>query len=188
MESTSVPGNYICDMPVFLFPKTSNFSYGVGVTATIFWYYLSSVSYGISQNNATTSGGIVGGTAGIFALIMLFQIGGIYLQVAYGKCKVTPMGFFLSWFIGSLIGVLAFLLIMLMDKTRLPYISSPVESFTSQMFLGGGIGKPMPSSMVKTDSSDAPQVSEKSTKPNDSDEFVCDLYKNGQLITSTISE
>jgi hypothetical protein len=188
MESTSVPGNYICDMPVFLFPKTSNFSYGVGVTATIFWYYISSVSYGLSQKTGTTSGGIVGGTVGIFALIMLFQIGGLYLQVSYGKCNATPMGLFLSWLAGSLVGIIMFLIIMLTAKQYLPYISSPVESFTSQMFLGGGIGKPMPAGMVKTDSSDAPQDSEKSTKPNDSDEFVCDLYKNGQLITSTISE
>jgi hypothetical protein len=37
-------------------------------------------------------------------------------------------------------------------------------------------------------SSSASKDSEQSHKPDDKDEFVCDLYKNGQLITSTISE
>jgi hypothetical protein len=187
MEATSVPGDYVCDMPVFFFPKTTNFSYGIGVTATVFWYYIASAIY-VDIKNGGSGGGVVGWSIGLYFVILLLQLGGLYVQSAYSKCSVTMLGVLISWLIGFLVGILFFVIIRTTNTSYLPYMGSTTESFTSQTFLSGGVGKAMPSSMIKTDGSSEPQDSEQSSKPDDKDEFVCDLYKNGQLITSTISE
>jgi hypothetical protein len=190
METTpDVVGKFVCDMPVFGFiKKSSTYSYGLAVTSTFFWYYIGSAIYLLVKAKGG-SGAALGTTAAIYVGITLAQVGALYVQTFYKKCNITMFGMLISIFVGMVVGLIIFGLIAGVAPNYLPLVPSSVESFTS-LSLNGGLGNAPPASLVKDSASSAPTSSnvEKSGKPDDNDDFVCDLYKNGQLITSTISE
>ena len=118
-------------------------------------------------------------------LIFLIQLVSLFFQQSYGKCTVSWLGSLISFLIGSVIGTALFYLVWGTGSDLLPY-AGIAEPFTN-ITLGGVFGKPSQPSLVKSDAKkDAPDV-QQSHKMDDSDEFVCDLYKNGQLITTTVS-
>jgi len=149
-------------------------------TATIFILYIASAVYMKVKQQANWTKIIIG-TVVLYVIILAVQIVAIYLQMSYQKCSLSWTGIGISWFIGALVAGLFFALIVTTDPSYLPYTTSSIESFTPQASLVGGS-----SSMVKKP--DTAVDSEQSHKPDDKDEFICDLYKNGQLITSTISQ
>jgi hypothetical protein len=190
METTpNVVGKFVCDMPVFsLIKKSSAYSYGLAVTSTFFWYYIGSAIYLLVRGRGG-SGAALGATASIYVGITLVQVGGLYTQAFYKKCNITLIGMIMSIVLGMVVGLIIFGIVAGVAPNYLPLVPSSIESFTS-LSLNGGLGNAPPASLVKDPASSAPTSSnvEKSGKSDDNDDFVCDLYKNGQLITSTISE
>lgn len=187
MESATVlVSKYTCDMPVY-FGAVKRLSHGIAITSTIMWYYLWSALW----TNGTISPGFhtntyAAGIGGAMGFIFLFQLVFLYLQATYGKCTVDIAGSVGSFGIGLIIGTSLFFLVWGTGSDLLPYADIP-ENFTN-LSLGGVFGKQREASLVKSDAkTDAPDV-QQSHKMDDSDEFVCDLYKNGQLITTTVSE
>ena len=179
----STVGTYLCDMPIYILPKLQSYSYGIAVTSCIFMYYFSSSILQRTQYSGPV-GNIVLITC-IFAVITVIQVVAINTQTMYAKCSVTIYGSFISWIVGAVVGLITFGLIAGLLPQDLPFIVHN-ENFTT-MTLNGGLGGPPPTKVVKDDASPSSSI-EKSSKPDDKDEFVCDLYKNGQLITSTVSE
>jgi len=190
METTpDVVGKFVCDMPVLGFiKKSSAYSYGLAVTSTFFWYYIGSAAH-LLRTGKGGSAAALGTTIGIYVALTLAQVGGLYTQAFYKKCNITFIGMLISIFVGMVVGLIIFGIVAGVAPNYLPLVPSSVESFTS-LSLNGGLGNAPPASLVKDSTSSAPTPSnvEKSSKPDDNDDFVCDLYKNGQLITSTISE
>jgi len=188
METTpNVVGKFICDMPVLFGRKSSTYSYGMGITATVFMYYICSSIYMAAKNNGA-SGGVIAYTMVGFIVFTLIQGYFLYIQAFYKKCNVTLGGMGISVAVGVVIGIIVFGVTAGVAPSYLPYVPTQVESFTP-LALNGGLGTKAPASVVKDDASSAPDKSEKKCgAPNENDDFVCDLYKNGQLVTSTISE
>jgi hypothetical protein len=183
MDTPTPVGSYTCDMPVYFLAKLTKYSYGLAVTNTILFYYFCSAIYTAFKTNQSSKTAF-GLLTGAYIITVVIQVLFLRTQLAYGKCTMTLAGMLISIAVGCAVGLLFFGLIAGLTPERLPYVPDIVESFS----LNGGFGKTPPPSVVKTDASDAPSNVEKSSKPDDKDEFVCDLYKNGQLITSTISE
>lgn len=190
MESATVIGKYMCDMPVY-FGGVKKLSHGIAITSTIMWYYLWSALWTNGGNPSNTIGygflpnTYAAGIGGAMGFIFIFQLGFLFLQQTYGKCTVGWFGAIMSFGIGTVVGTSLFFLVWGAGRSLLPY-TDITESFTN-LSLGGVFGKPVPTSIVKSDAKkDAPDV-QQSSKMDDSDEFVCDLYKNGQLITTTVS-
>jgi hypothetical protein len=167
---------YLCDMPLFYGPILNYYSYGIGVTSTVFAYYLLSAIIVTIKEGA--SGMIILYLFLGFGSIIGLQYWALYVQDFYKKCAITWKGMAISVGIGLAIGIIAVITVSIADSSLLPYFPNK-ESFTT---LSLNTGKPP----AKTDNESSSD--EKSTKPDDKDEFVCDLYKNGQLITSTVSE
>ena len=178
----SVVGNYLCDMPIYILPKLQSYSYGIAVTSCIFFYYFSSSILQRTQYSGPV-GNIVFITC-VFLAITVIQVVAIRTQFAYAKCSVSIYGSAISWLVGAVVGLLTFGLVAGLAPDELPFIRHD-ENFTT-MTLNGGLGGPPPEKVVKDDATSSSV--EKSSKPDDKDEFVCDLYKNGQLVTSTVSE
>jgi len=191
MESTTVLGKYTCDMPV-LIGEVKYMSHGVAITATVMTYYFFSTLWtnGGHQSNpdgyAFQFNKYSWTVLGSFIGVSLLQFLMLTLQQQYGKCSVSLLGFLASWGIGVLIGGIGFTLIWAWDRAQLPYFQEP-ETFTNLAFKGG-FGAKRPESLVKDPAKKESDDAQQSHKMDDKDEFVCDLYKNGQLITSTISE
>ena len=186
MEST-VPvtvGSYNCDIVFPLLPKTHSMSYGVAITATVLWYYIGTAFYFSAGRGG--SWGVTGALLVFYFAIFAFQFILFMFQGMYAKCTITWVGILLSAFIGIAVGLIAFGIVAGTDPSNLPYVGE-IEKFTN-VILAGGLGKSPPPSVVKDSSSSKPDDVQQSHKMDDKDEFVCDLYKNGQLITSTISE
>jgi hypothetical protein len=184
MEPTpGVVGTYVCDMPMFFFKKLQFLSYGMAATSTIFWYYISSAAHALRLHGGSPT--VLLFLLFGFIVFTLLQWSSLYVQTSYAKCLITWIGILTSVGVGSLVGVLTFGLTAGLMPQNIPYMST--EKFTTLSMIGP-LGKTAPPSLVKDDASSAPSNVEKSSKPDDKDEFVCDLYKNGQLVTSTISE
>ena len=182
MESSTVVGKYVCDIPLF-FGDLKYFSHGIGITATVLSYYMFSAFYTGGSFQANSYGFSIFGTLLVVSMLQAFSL---FIQNTYGKCTVSPLGSVLSLLIGFAVGGGTFGILKATAPDYLPYSSLP-ENFTN-LSLGGVFGKPAEVSLVKSDAKkDAPDV-QQSHKMDDSDEFVCDLYKNGQLITTTVSE
>jgi len=190
MESATLVGKYTCDIPVY-FGAVKYLSHGIAITSTIMWYYLWSALWtnGNLPSNVGGSFGpnryaaAIGGTMGS---IFLVQLTALYVQQTYGKCSVSWFGSFISFLIGFICGTALFYLVWGTGSDLLPY-ADITEPFTT-LSLGGVFGRPRQPSIVKSDAKNDAPVVQQSHKMDDSDEFVCDLYKNGQLITSTVSE
>lgn len=192
MESaTTVVSKYTCDMPVY-FGAVKKLSHGIAITSTILWYYLwaalwtngrhpyNPIGYAFQPNTYAATVGVAMG------MIFMFQLTFMHVQQTYGKCNVGWFGSVVSFGIGMLVGTALFYLVWGTGSDLLPY-ANIAEPFTN-LSLGGVFGKPAEPSVIKTDAKkDSPDV-QQSSKMDDSDEFVCDLYKNGQLITTTVSE
>ena len=184
MESTVTVGKYNCDLVFPYLPKTIHMSYGIAITATVLWYYIcSGIHFIITKGGDSWK--ITVSMLGTYVVLFAIQAGMLLVQAKYGKCNITLMGSILSAVLGFVVGLSTFLLVRFSSPTNLPFMSSQIEKFAN-MTLSGGIGKPPPPSVVKDPAVEDPV--QKSSKMDDKDEFVCDLYKNGQLITSTISE
>jgi len=182
MESSTVVGKYVCDIPLF-FGDLKYFSHGIGITASVLTYYMFSAFYTGSAFESNSYGWSVFAT---LLVVVFLQAGSLSIQNTYGKCTVSPLGSVLSLLIGFAIGGGTFGILKATAPQYLPYSSLP-ENFTN-LSLGEVFGKPAQPSLVKSDAKkDGPDV-QQSHKMDDSDEFVCDLYKNGQLITTTVSE
>jgi hypothetical protein len=191
MESTTVVGKYICDIPVY-FGEVKFMSHGVGITSTILWYYFFSALWTNGGNSSNPDGYAFQSNRyawvifGAFFGISLLQFLMLIVQSRYAKCSVTIVGFLLSWIIGIFIATVFFFVVWAWDRDQLPYFQEP-ETFANLSFKGG-FGRDAPKSLVKDPAKKESDDVQQSSKMDDKDEFVCDLYKNGQLITSTISE
>jgi len=191
MESTTIVGKYTCDIPVY-FGAVKYLSHGIAITSTIMWYYLWSALWtnGLHPSNPIgfafqpNSYAAAIGTA--MGCIFLVQLTSLYVQQTYGKCNVGWFGSFISFLVGFICGTALFFLVWGTGSDLLPY-ADITEPFTT-LSLGGVFGRPREPSIVKSDAKNDAPVVQQSHKMDDSDEFVCDLYKNGQLITSTVSE
>jgi hypothetical protein len=191
MESATLVGKYTCDIPVY-FGAVKYLSHGIAITSTIMWYYLWSALWtnGLHPSNPVgfafqpNSYAAAIGTA--MGSIFLVQLTALYVQQTYGKCNVGWFGSLISFGIGFLIGTALFYLVWGTGSDLLPY-ADITEPFTT-LSLGGVFGRPREASIVKSDAKNDAPVVQQSSKMDDSDEFVCDLYKNGQLITTTVSE
>jgi len=191
MESATVARKYICDIPV-VFGEVKYMSHGIAITATVLIYYFWSTLWTNGGNKSNPNGygfqlnkyswTVIGASIGI----ILFQFLLLTLQAQYGKCSVNIIGMLCSLAIGVLVGTTGFFFIWAWDRNQLPYFQEP-ETFTNLAFKGG-FGKNPPESLVKDPAKKESDDVQQSSKMDDKDEFVCDLYKNGQLITSTISE
>jgi len=191
MESTTIVGKYTCDMPV-LVGQVKYMSHGVAITSTILSYYFLSTLWtnGGHQSNpdgyAFQFNKYSWTVLGSFIGLTILQFFMLTLQKQYGKCSVNFFGFIISWGIGLMVGIAGFFFIWAWNRNQLPYFQEP-ETFTNLSFKGG-FGKQRPESLVKDPAKKGSDDVQQSSKMDDKDEFVCDLYKNGQLITSTISE
>lgn len=192
MESTTVMGKYICDMPVF-FGEVKYLSHGIGITSTIFWYYFLSALWTNGGNNPANTVGwafqsnkYAWGIFAVFLVVTILQVGFLMVQTSYGKCSVTLPGMLISWIVGLFVSTVFFFIVWHWDRNQLPYFQEP-ETFANLSFKGG-FGRDPPESLIKDPAKKESNDVQQSHKMDDKDEFVCDLYKNGQLITSTISE
>jgi len=191
MESTTVVAKYTCDIPVY-FGEVKFLSHGVGITSTIFWYYFLSALWTNGRNSSNPDGyafqsnKYAWGIFGAFIAITIFQFILLLSQTSYGKCSVTITGLIISWVIGLFVSTVFFFVIWAWDRNQLPYFEEP-ETFANLSFKGG-FGRDAPASLIKDPAKKESDDVQQSSKMDDKDEFVCDLYKNGQLITSTISE
>jgi hypothetical protein len=179
MDSVST-APYLCDMPLFYGPILNYYSYGIGVTSTVFAYYILSAIIVTIKKGA--SGLIILYLFLGFGSILGLQYWALYVQDFYKKCAITWRGMAISVGVGIGVGIIAVIAVSIADPSLLPYLSSS-ESFTTLSLNTGG-APPTPSLVKEKESSS----DEKCSKPDDKDDFVCDLYKNGQLITSTVSE
>lgn len=177
-----VVGKYVCDIPLY-FGNLKYFSHGIGITATVLSFYMFSAFYVGGSFQPNNYGWSIFGTLLVVSGLQTFSL---FIQNTYGKCTVSPLGSLISLLVGFAVGGATFGILKATAPDYLPYSSLP-ENFTN-LSLGGVFGKPAEASVVKSDAKkDAPDV-QQSHKMDDSDEFVCDLYKNGQLITTTVSE
>lgn len=183
-EYASGVSSYICDMPVIKGGALKYYSYGIVVTSTVFWYYIGSAIW--MSVNKGSSGAIIAYLILGYLGITLMQFFGVYIQKFYNKCVMSSIGFGISIAIGIVFGLVVFGIVAGTTPESLPYVAGK-ENFTP-VVLNGGLGTPPPPSVVKDDASSAPSNVKTCDKPDDKDDFVCDLYKNGQLVTTTVSE
>jgi hypothetical protein len=150
----------ICDIPGLAFLTTTVMPQPIVLTSAIFWYYLN----GAWKYNPGSSIG-----TSIFAVITLLAQSWFIKQkceLKYGWISVlAALGF------GALFGIVGYW---------------SVWGATMQGNDTGIIPSSLPNSLGSSKST-TPGVGTCSA-PNDQDQFVCEAYKNGELITSTIAE
>jgi len=170
IDLTKLNPNTDCSVPGFEFLDSVVSPQGIVLPVAIFSYLF--IDFGLNRPASENSG-----TAGLFLLFF-----GIHLVVMYSnKCFDAYYGVLLSiliaMFIGFMSGLFGWIGVHSLAPERLPSASYNYTPSSSSNDSGPTLGPGgTPVSSVETCSA-----------PNDQDQFVCDLYKNGELITSTIS-
>ena len=170
IDVTKLQTNTNCSVPGFQFLDSPVSPQGIVLPVAIFSYLF--IDFGLNRSPSENSG-----TAGLFLLFF-----GIHLVVMYSnKCFDAYYGVLLSIliaiFIGFMSGLFGWIGVHSLAPERLPSASYNYTPSSSSNDSGPTLGPGgTPVSSVETCSA-----------PNDQDQFVCDLYKNGELITSTIS-
>ena len=169
-------GEEFCDVPGF--GSLGNNGKGPGsivLVTTIMFHYLMT----IWTNN--------GGIQTVTPLVTLLAIWSVHTYVIFNKCIVniannTKKYGWLEIGIGILIGLLFGIFSWATTKYGLNKGGSPGSGTAGSLLgasKGGGLGS--------TESTSTSGVGTCSA-PNDQDQFVCEAYKNGELITTTIVE
>lgn len=169
-------GEEFCDVPGF--GALGNNGKGPGsivLVTTIMFHYLMT----IWTNN--------GGSQSITPLISLLAIWSVHTYVIFNKCIVsiannTKKYGWLDIGISILIGLLFGIFSWATTKYGLNKGGSPGSGTA-----GALLGAPKGGGLGSTGSTTPPDVGTCSA-PNDQDQFVCEAYKNGELITTTIVE
>jgi hypothetical protein len=169
-------GEEFCDVPGF--GALGNNGKGPGsivLVTTIMFHYLMT----IWTNN--------GGSQSITPLISLLAIWSVHTYVIFNKCIVsiannTKKYGWLDIGISILIGLLFGIFSWATTKYGLNKGGSPGSGTA-----GGLLGAPKGGGLGGTGPTTPPDVGTCSA-PNDQDQFVCEAYKNGELITTTIVE
>ena len=169
-------GEEFCDLPGF--GALGNNGKGPGsivLVTTIMFHYLMT----IWTNN--------GGIQSITPLISLLAIWSVHTYVIFNKCVVniannTKKYGWLEIGISILIGLLFGIFSWATTKYGLNKGGSPGSGTAGSLLgapKGGGLGSTGPTTTPGVGTCSA---------PNDQDQFVCEAYKNGELITTTIVE
>lgn len=169
-------GEEFCDVPGF--GALGNNGKGPGsivLVTTIMFHYLVTI----------WSNG--GGTQSITPLITLLAIWSVHTYVIFNKCIVsiannTKKYGWLDIGISILIGLLFGVFSWATTKYGLNKGGSPGSGTA-----GGLLGAPKGGGLGSSGPTTSPDVGTCSA-PNDQDQFVCEAYKNGELITTTIVE
>lgn len=148
---------------------------------TLFFYFLTLIK---STNSGQSVAGLGGLTGAALLVQIMFLNSNNCLKNEYFAFNTVAMPFIASIAIGALVGG-AF-------GGATPQILAAVypTDTTKQGSLFGGSGPALgpSSSYGSTGGSVLPQVGEPTSGSSDDNQFVCEAYKNGELITSTIAE
>lgn len=193
MESSKpIPG--VCDM-VLPFGVKSSYSPSVIVfTMTVGFYYLN----GIWNSHPKDSWWVL--TMFMFILFALIQGWVInYQSITFNKCPPAIWkGIVFAMVFGIICGTVSYWVAIALNKGSMSLIqrfTNYKENFSDSSGFNG-IAFPGGSPSELAAAAKAKAVGEPTTgitgqclqKSADSDEYVCDVYKNGQLVTKTITE
>lgn len=137
------------------------------VTVTVLIYYM--IGQWESGNASRT---VVPGVT-----LLLIVVSQIVTMVGYG-CLDPWWSPIVSIVSGFLSGIIGFHIVKAINGSDTPFIANQTGPKTA-----GGFG----TTEAPTTDATKPADSSKCSQPTDQDEFVCDLYKNGELITSNIT-
>lgn len=179
-----------CAIRGLAFLDTERSPMGMVALMTIF----TTVFWDMWINNKRTTAEILGtGAFGLVVLIMnvaSYTVFGCYGRNAQERLLNTFKAF--VW--GAIVGSVAFLIFQYAPdgSQYLPIDPSPASlsqpsSGRTPLGPGGQQGCPPGQISVNGQCTPAPSESAKCTAPNDGDQFVCDAYKNGKLVSTTFS-
>jgi hypothetical protein len=173
-----------CFVPGFEFLESNYLPQGIVLPAAVFMYILA--DFVDAKRPADRNIGL----SVLPIVIVLFQAFILWSQGClkdYYFSKRFPGGWgavltvVLAWSLGMLAGYLSFTIVNAAAPQNLP--SRAPERFENvKTTITPGVS----SSAAKKDRNGGKEQVEKSFPPNDEDQFVCDAYRNGELITSTI--
>jgi hypothetical protein len=173
-----------CFVPGFEFLESRYLPQGIVLPSAVFMYILA--DFVEAKRPADRNIGL----SLLPIVIVLFQAFVLWNQGClkdYYFSKRFPGGWgavltvLLAWALGMLAGYLSFTIVNAAAPQTLP--SRAPERFENvKTTITPGVS----SSVAKKDRSGGKEQVEKSFPPNDEDQFVCDAYRNGELVTSTI--
>lgn len=164
-----------CTVPGFEAFESVFAAQGIVLPASIFTYFF--IDFGINRSPSENIG--VAATFLTFLLLQLTVMGfsGCLSRYYWNNSFVTVI---MSLIFGAITGGIGWSVVKAVSPTRLPTgvpVSSSSTSAPSKKTLGPG-GTPFYSSTPSVGTCSA---------PNDEDQMVCEAYKNGELVTSSIS-
>lgn len=176
-----------CAIRGLAFLDTENSPMGMVALMTIF----TTVFWDMWINNKRTTPEILG-NAGFGLVVLLMNFGAYAIFNCYGKTTTERlMNTFKAFVWGAIAGSVAFLIFQYAPNGSqyLPIdpssasLSQPSSSKTS----AGEQSCPPGQVSINGQCTPAPAGGAKCNAPNDGDQFVCDAYKNGKLISTTFS-
>jgi len=191
--ASPTPG--VCDMALPMGFKTSSSPSIIVFTTTIGFYYLNALWNG-GPDAAKKS--FIPGL--MFLIFVLAQVGVIYYQSVYfNKCPpFVLVGIVFAVFFGAAFGTITYWVSTAMNKNSLALaqgFTNYKEKFTDQSAFNaiaspGGTASDI-AAAAKAKAAGQPTtgtVGQCLQKSADSDEYVCDVYKDGKLVTKTVTE
>jgi hypothetical protein len=173
-----------CFVPGFEFLESRYLPQGIVLPSAVFMYILS--DFVAAKRPADRNIGL----SVLPVVIVLFQAFVLWGQGClkeYYFSKRFPGGggailtVALAWALGMLAGYVSYTIVNATAPQTLPS-RAPEHFETGKTTITPGVS----STAAKKDRAGGKDVVEKSFPPNDEDQFVCDAYRNGELVTSTI--
>lgn len=178
-----------CAIRGLAFMDTEKSPMGMVALMTVF----TTVFWDMWINNKRTTPEILG-NAGFGLLVLLMNFGAYTIFQCYGKTNTERlMNTFKAFVWGAIAGSVAFLIFQYAPNGSqyLPIDPSPASlsqpSAPSNLGPGGQQACPPGQTSVNGQCTPLPTGGAKCNAPNDGDQFVCDAYKNGKLISTTFS-
>jgi hypothetical protein len=169
-----------CFIPGFEFMESNYLPQGIVLPSAVFMYILS--DFVASKRPASLNIGVSILPVAIVisqAMVMLTQgcLKYYYFSKRWGGVGGALATVIFAWALGMLAGYISYTIVNAVDPSRLPS-RAPERFENKKTTLIPGV-KPQAEK-------DAEKSKQKSFPPSDEDQFVCDAYRNGELVTSTL--